>query len=336
MLKKIIESTEFVTFTIIVLLSLIIGSVNPAFYSWGMLFDILRASVVFSIMAFGLLPVIISGGVDISFVAISAMTSYATHMYLLSIGYDGGILLYFVIACTLGVLAGLINGLLVTRFNLLVFNVSLAMYTMWYGFVRFFIGSQRNHHLPAGSADFSSRFLVVVENPFVGVTGLHVTVLFVLGIGIAIALLLKYTTLGRGIYAMGGSRDVAIRSGFNINNLTIFVLMLMGGIAAFAGVTFNLLSRYFDPTIFLGQELDVIAGIILGGASLSGGRGSVIGSFMGVIVIQLIHRALILTGIPVEWQDLVVGILLVFFISFPFLRDQFKKLSKRNKLQQSF
>lgn len=336
MLKKIIESTEFVTFTIIVLLSLIIGSVNPAFYSWGMLFDILRASVVFSIMAFGLLPVIISGGVDISFVAISAMTSYATHMYLLSIGYDGGILLYFVIACTLGVLAGLINGLLVTRFNLLVFNVSLAMYTMWYGFVRFFIGSQRNHHLPAGSADFSSRFLVVVENPFVGVTGLHVTVLFVLGIGIAIALLLKYTTLGRGIYAMGGSRDVAIRSGFNINNLTIFVLMLMGGIAAFAGVTFNLLSRYFDPTIFLGQELDVIAGIILGGASLSGGRGSIIGSFMGVIVIQLIHRALILTGIPVEWQDLVVGILLVFFISFPFLRDQFKKLSKRNKLQQSF
>ncbi len=335
MLKKIIESTEFVTFTIIVLLSLIIGSVNPAFYSWGMLFDILRASVVFSIMAFGLLPVIISGGVDISFVAISAMTSYATHMYLLSIGYDGGILLYFVIACTLGVLAGLINGLLVTRFNLLVFNVSLAMYTMWYGFVRFFIGSQRNHHLPAGSADFSSRFLVVVENPFVGVTGLHVTVLFVLGIGIAIALLLKYTTLGRGIYAMGGSRDVAIRSGFNINNLTIFVLMLMGGIAAFAGVTFNLLSRYFDPTIFLGQELDVIAGIILGGASLSGGRGSVIGSFMGVIVIQLIHRALILTGIPVEWQDLVVGILLVFFISFPFIRDQFKKISKRNKLLQS-
>ena len=335
MLKKILESTEFVTFTIIVLLSLIIGSVNSAFYSWGMLFDILRASVVFSIMAFGLLPVIISGGVDISFVAISAMTAYATHMYLLRIGYEGGILLYFVIACSLGVLAGLINGLLVTRFNLLVFNVSLAMYTMWYGFVRFFIGSQRNHYLPAGSADFSSRFLVVVENPFVGVTGLHIAVLFVLGIGIGIALLLKYTTLGRGIYAMGGSRDVAIRCGFNTNHLTIFVLMLMGGIAAFAGVTFNLLSRFFDPTIFLGQELDVIAGIILGGASLSGGSGSVIGSFMGIIVIQLIHRALILTGIPVEWQDLVVGILLVFFISFPFIRDQFKRFSKRKKLQQS-
>jgi simple sugar transport system permease protein len=335
MLKKLLESTEFVTFTIIVLLALIIGSVNPAFYSWGMLFDILRASVVFSIMAFGLLPVIISGGVDISFVAISAMTSYATHMFLLSIGYEGGIFLYFVIACFLGMLAGLINGLLVTRFNLLVFNVSLAMYTMWYGFVRFFIGSQRNHYLPAGSADFSSRFLVVVENPFVGVTGLHITVLYVLGIGIAITLLLKYTTLGRGIYAMGGSRDVAIRCGFNINNLTIFVLMLMGGIAAFAGVTFNLLSRFFDPTIFLGQELDVIAGIILGGASLSGGRGSVIGSFMGVIVIQLIHRALILTGIPVEWQDLVVGMLLVFFISFPFIRDLFKRFSKRRRLEQS-
>jgi simple sugar transport system permease protein len=334
MLKRIFATTEFVTFTIIVVLSIIIGSINPAFYSWGMLFDILRASIVFSIMAFGLLPVIISGGVDISFVAIAAMSSYATHMFLLSIGYEGGILLYYVIACSIGVLAGLINGFLVTKFDLLIFNVSLAMFTMWYGFVRFFIGSERNHNLPAGVANFYSRFIVTVDNQFTGVTGLHVSVLFVLGIGVAVALLLRYTTLGRGIYAMGGSRDVAIRSGFNIRNITFFVLMLMGGIASFAGVTFNLLSRFFDPTIFLGQELDVIAAIILGGASLSGGRGSVIGSFMGVIVIQMIHRALILTGIPVEWQDLMVGILLVFFISFPFIRDSFKKLTLKRSFQQ--
>ncbi|MFO7557843.1 MAG: hypothetical protein R6X10_03350, partial [Desulfobacterales bacterium] len=134
---------------------------------------------------------------------------------LISIGYEGGILLYFIIACSIGVLAGLINGFIVTRFDLLVFDVSLAMFTMWYGFVRFFIGSERNHNLPAGVKDFYSRFMVTVENPFSGVSGLHVSVLYVLGIGIAITLLLKYTTLGRGIFAMGGSRDVAIRSGFN-------------------------------------------------------------------------------------------------------------------------
>ena len=102
MLRKIFETTEFITFAIILILSIIIGSINPAFYSWGMLFDILRASIVFSIMAFGLLPVIIAGGVDISFVAIAALSSYATHMFLLHIGYQGGILLYYLIACAIG------------------------------------------------------------------------------------------------------------------------------------------------------------------------------------------------------------------------------------------
>ena len=223
--------------------------------------------------------------------------------------------------------------MIVTRFNLLIFDVSLAMFTMWYGFIRFFIGSKRSFTFPPGSADFYSRFIVTVQNPFVGVSGLHVSVVYVLIIGIVVALMLKYTTLGRGIYAMGGNREVAIRSGFNIKKITLFILMFMGGIAAFAGITYSLLGRLFDPAVFMGQELDVIAAIILGGASLSGGKGSVIGTFMGVIVIQLIHRALILTGIPVEWQDLVVGVLLVFFISFPYIRNLFGKLKLRKSLQ---
>lgn len=335
MLRKTVETTEFVTFAIIILLSVVIGSINPAFYSWAMLFDILRAAIVTSIMAFGLLPVIIAGGVDISFVAIAALSSYATHMFLLNAGYQGGIWLYFLIACPIGIAAGLLNGILVTRFNLLVFDVSLAMFTMWYGFIRFFIGSQRSFTIPAGSADFYSKFMITVQNPFVGVSGLHVSVFFVLVIGLAVAILLKYTTLGRGIYALGGSREVAIRSGFNVKMITIAVLMMMGGLAAFAGITYSLLGRHFDPTVFMGQELDVIAAIILGGASLSGGRGSVVGTFMGVIVIQLIHRALILTGIPVEWQDLMVGILLVFFISFPYIRDALKKLALKSRRTQS-
>jgi simple sugar transport system permease protein len=335
MLRRFVETTEFVTFAIIVLLSVIIGSINPSFYSWGMLFDILRAAIVTSIMAFGLLPVIIAGGVDISFVAIAAMSSYVTHMFMLNVGYQGGIFPYYLIACSIGIAAGLFNGFLVTRFNLLIFDVSLAMFTMWYGFTRFFIGSQRSFTLPAGSANFYSNFIITVQNPFVGVSGLHISVLFVLIVGIMIALLLKYTTLGRGIYALGGNRDVAIRSGFNVKMITITVLMMMGGLASFAGITYSLLGRHFDPAVFMGQELDVIAAIILGGASLSGGRGSVVGTFMGVIVIQLIHRALILTGIPVEWQDLMVGILLVFFISFPYIRDALKKLAMKTSRTQS-
>jgi len=332
MYKKFFKSNEFITFLVIVFLSLVIGSVNPAFFSLATVFDILRSSIVFSIMAFGVLLVIVSGDVDISFVAMAALAAYATHTFLMGRGYEGGILLYYLIACPIGMAAGLLNGLLVTRFQLPVFNVSLATYTMWYGFIRFFIGSKRSFTLPDGAAYFYNQFLVKVKDPFVGDAGLHASVISVLVIGILTHLLLRYTTLGRGIYAMGGNREVAIRSGFNVKSITLVIMMIMGGYAAFSGITFSFLSRMFDPTMFLPLNLDIIAAVILGGASITGGRGSVLGTFMGVVLIQLIHRSMILTGIPTEWQELMVGVLLVLFISVPFIRDVInKKAAERTK-----
>lgn len=325
MLKRIIKSNEFITFSVIVALSLIIGSINHNFFSWATVFDVLRSSIVFSIMAFGLLPVIISGGVDISFVAICALSAYATQMFLLKQGYQGGIWLYYIISCAIGMAAGLLNGFLVTKFKLPIFNVSLATFTMWYGFIRFFIGSTRSFTLPAGAADFYNKFIITVQDPFVGESGLHISIIFVVIIGILIHIMLKYTTLGRGIYAIGGNREVAIRSGFNVNLIIMIILMIMGGTSAFAGITYSFLSRHFDPTLFITQDMDVIAAVIIGGASINGGNGSVFGTFMGVILIQLIHRSMILTGIPTEWQDFMIGILLIFFICIPFIRDFIKK-----------
>jgi len=95
----------------------------------------------------------------------------------------------------------------------------------------------------------------------------------------------------------------------------------MGILSAIAGVTQAFLSRYFNPVIFISQPLDVLAAIILGGAAITGGRGTVIGTALGVLLIQLINRTLILTGIPVEWQRLVVGTILILFTSLPAIRD---------------
>jgi simple sugar transport system permease protein len=320
--NKIVKSNEFVIFLIFVCLSLVVGLINPAFFSISTVFDILRASIVYFIMAFGLLPIMIAGGIDISFVAIAAVTSYSTHMFLISRGYEGGIWLYYVIACAMGLLAGLLNGFLVTRFNLPVFDVSLATFTMWYGFTLFFVGATANFDLPEGTVGYYARFIVTAQDPYVGATGLHVSILYVLASGLFIWWLLKYTTIGRGIYAIGGNREVAIRSGFNVTGIMLIIFGLMGILSAVAGVTQAFLSRSFNPVIFIAQPLDVLAAVILGGAAITGGRGSVIGTVLGVLVIQLINRTLILTGIPVEWQRLVVGIILVLFISIPALRER--------------
>lgn len=336
MVKKFVKSSEFITLMIIVLLSLIIGIINPAFFSLATIFEVLRASIVISIMAFGVLLVIIAGGVDISFVAISALASYATHMYLLGRGYQGGILLYYVIACMIGFAAGLFNGLIISSFKLPIFNVSLATMTLWYGFIRFFIGSTKSFKLPRGAVGYYAEFLVKVKDPFVGDAGLHASVIYVLVIGLLIGFILKFTTFGRGIYALGGNRDVAIRSGFNVKQIIIIIFIISGILAAFAGVTQSLLSRHFEPTLFMTQNLDVIAAVILGGASINGGKGSVIGTFMGVILIQLINRAMILTGITVEWQQFVVGIVLMLFISIPAIQKVFKVQAKsHSEMQQN-
>ena len=227
MLNKIIRTNEFMVFVIFVSLSLVVGLINPAFFSISTVFDILRASIVYFIMAFGLLPIIIYGGIDISFVAIAAVTSYTTHMLLLKLGYQGGILLYYIIACGMGLLAGLLNGFLVNRFKLPVFDVSLATFTMWYGFTLFFIGATANFDLPEGSVGYYAKFVITAQDPFVGETGLHVAVIYVVLIGLFLWWALKYTTIGRGVYAIGGDREVAVRSGFNVTLITLIIFGFM-------------------------------------------------------------------------------------------------------------
>lgn len=320
MLNKLLRTNEFAIFLILVLLSVVVGAINPAFFSISTLFDTLRASIVYFIMAFGVLPIIIAGGVDISFVAIAAMTAYTTHAILLKLGYQGGVWLYFLIAGVLGVLAGLLNGFLVTRFKLIIFDVSLAAYTMWYGFTLFFVGATANFDLPEGAVGYYADFLVTARDPIVGQTGLHTSILYVILIGAFVWWLLNYTTLGRGVFAIGGNKEVAIRSGFNVKRILLTIFGLMGLTSAIAGVTQAFLSRNFNPVIFINQPLDVLASIIIGGAAITGGRGTIPGTILGVLLIQVINRALILTGIPVEWQRWVVGVILILFTSIPALR----------------
>ncbi|HEY5671440.1 MAG TPA: ABC transporter permease [Anaerolineales bacterium] len=336
MLNKFIKSSEFIIFLILVALSLVVGLINPAFFSISTVFDILRSSIVFFIMAFGLLPIVIAGGIDISFVAIAAVTSYSTHMFLLNRGYQGGILLYYIIACTMGLLAGLLNGFLVTRFKLPVFDVSLAAFTMWYGFTLFFVGATANFDLPSGTVGYYGKFIITAQDPLVGATGLHESFIYVVVIGLLIWWFLNYTTIGRGVFAIGGNREVAVRSGFNITRIMLITFAIMGVLSAIAGVTQAFLSRYFNPVIFITQPLDVLAAVILGGAAITGGRGTVFGTALGVLLIQLINRTLILTGIPVEWQRLVVGIILILFTSLPALRERrAKRIGHTTELTQA-
>jgi len=321
-MKKLLNSHEFVVFLILMIISIVIGFRNPLFFSASTLFDIVRGSIVYCIMGLGVLMVLISGNVDISFVAIAAMTSYSTHMLLLGLGYTGGIGLYLVVSIVFGLLAGLLMAFIVNQFDLPIFYVSLGYQTLWYGFNLFFIGRAMNFNLPEGLVGYYSRFLIKVKDPVAGETGLHVSVVYLLIIAIFVWWLLKYTTFGRGLYAMGGNREVAIRAGFNVKRITYLMLALSGALAAVAGVIQGAYSRSFNPVLFMGQDLDVIAAVVIGGAAITGGRGSVVGTILGVLLIQVLNRGLIFLGVSAEWQKMVVGLVLIIFISIPAIAEQ--------------
>lgn len=313
---------EVILALVILTISIAIGLVNPAFLSVATIFEILRGSIPLSLMGLGILPVLLLGEVDISFVGIAAMTSLVSHAILTKIGYASGLWGYAVIALPLGAIVALLVGFISSFFRLPIFAVSLGFWLMLYGFNLFFISPEMRFDLPQGLVGFYSNFLVKVRDPVVGETGLHIGVLYVLTAAIIMWFLLRYTVIGRGFYILGGNRDVALRTGYSSVKLACVAMAINGTLAALAGIFHCAYRRFFDPILFRGSELQVIAAAVIGGVSITGGKGSVVGVLLGVLFVQVITRGLIYLGIEPTWQQFVIGCLLItfFFITSPRLR----------------
>jgi simple sugar transport system permease protein len=136
----------------------------------------------------------------------------------------------------------------------------------------------------------------------------------------AVGIFLKYTMAGRGVFAIGGSREAAERSGLNTRLIEYGIYCLAGMLAAVAGVTHAALYRNANPAALMGAELEVIAAVVLGGASITGGRGTVTGALLGLSLVTILKSSLVLVGIPSEWQKVAIGSALLVGVTFPAIR----------------
>lgn len=159
-------------------------------------------------------------------------------------------------------------------------------------------------------ASASTANIVSVDTD-TGVALLHSMIIPAIVLAIVIALILSKTMFGRSIYAIGGDTESAHRAGINVKRTQICVYVIAGTLAATAGMVYMILGRSANPQELVGHELDIIAAVVLGGASIFGGRGSVRGTILGVLLVQLINNSLILIGVPSAWQRAAVGLLLV-------------------------
>jgi simple sugar transport system permease protein len=304
-------NNEGILALVLVLLVGTISILNPVFFSLSTLFSTLRGSIVPLIFALGVLIVIILGGIDVSFAAIAIFSSYTAVKFLNEGAVDPGLLGITVIAILFGLVLGLFNGVVISLFKLPTLIVTLGTQTLFKGILLAYIGSKYIANPPA-SLDVVAKTNIVT---IVGEDGrgafLHVLVIPVIVLAIGVAWMLKRTMFGRAIYAIGGDSEAARRAGFPVVRIQIFVYAMVGALAAVAGVLHVTLGRNANPQDLVGNELDVIAAVVLGGASVFGGRGSVLGTTLGVLLIQVINNSLILAGVPTAWQRAAVGILLI-------------------------
>lgn len=308
------RNNEGVLALTILVLVLVMSLVNGDFFTVSTLFSILRNSLVEMVFALGVLIVIISGGIDVSFPVIGIFAGYTVVVLAQNGEFDPGVVGALLIAVVVGSLLGLVNGGLIARFRLPTLIVTLGTQGIFRGVLLAYVGSKYIAELPESLAALSTADLFTHQQGST-TSRLHVFIVPVVLLCLAVHWLLRRTMFGRGVYALGGDSESARRAGFPVVRLQVMIYVLVGLLAGIAGIMHVILSRNANPYELAGTELDTIAAVVLGGASILGGRGSVLGAVLGVLLIAVIKNSLILMGVPGTWQRIAVGLLLVAGVS---------------------
>lgn len=309
-MKRLLKRNELYVALTIVLLCMFIGSKSPMFFTVANLVDLLKNSIVPGIMAFALMLGIIAGGIDVSFPATAVVSMYLTNKLMQSIKFDGWVGWPILMAAAIGLTLGLINGFLITKFELPAFIVTLGTSNIFSGLLISIVGAKPVNRLVKPMENFGKGELLRVQSGEV-ISILPYTFVFLVVIIVVVYILLRYTMLGRGIYAIGGDKVSAERAGFNVKGITIFVYAFIGFAAGIAGICHTIQARMCIPTDLMGSEMMIIAAVVLGGTKISGGSGSVLGTMLGLALITITRNSLILVGIPSTGQRFVLGLIIV-------------------------
>lgn len=272
---------------------------DKGFLSGSNLMNIARQTAMTSIMAIGMTFVLSTGEIDLSFGSVVALSAIITAKVLNS---TGSILLAIVCGLAIGALIGLINGLLVAKMNIPSFLVTLGMNGIVLGLARWVSNLQS---IPINNDVFTFIFGSGDIGPL--------PILFVWTISLTIVghLLLKKTPYGRRVLATGGNKISAMYSGIKVPNIKISVMLLNSVMAALAGILYS--GRLHGARYTLGENdvMIVIAAVIIGGTSMNGGKGSVIGSLLGALIMGILNNGLILMGFSVDQQMIFRGLIII-------------------------
>ncbi|MEN3187717.1 MAG: ABC transporter permease [Atribacterota bacterium] len=289
---------------VLVVLFVVAGIISPIFYRSANIFNVLQQASALGIVSIGQTLVILVGGIDLSIGSI--MATSCVFAAALMRGQNHLVLPVTAFCLGIGVLAGLINGLIVTRRNAPPFIVTLGTALIFQG-IRFVY----TKGAPFGSIPSIVRFLGKG-----GIGFLPASVIIFLLLSGCFALILRKTAYGRKIYAIGVNRRASQLSGVNVANVVLSTYVLSGLFAAFGGLILAGYLGFGDNWAGRGYELDAIAAVVVGGTSLAGGKGGIGGTVVGVLIMTIVFNMVLLAGLPYQFQQIVKGLIIAISVAF--------------------
>lgn len=302
LMKKITGSREALLAIILILLFAAITIKSPSFLTPKSLMDMVKNNAVTMVMALGMLCVMLIGGIDISIMSTLALSGMAIGM-LLKYEHISNTFLAFVIAILIGIGCGLLVGLVISRAD-----VPPIIATMGFMYVFRAMG-----YLISNGGEWAGAAALGNFKNFATtkILGINAVIWVIIACYVIFFIFMKWTRTGRKIYAVGSNPSAAEVSGINVKNIKLMVYMIMGFLAGLGGALQVSIYASAMPDMQQGGEMDVIAACVIGGVSMSGGRGTVIGALLGSLILATIAKALPLVGFDALCQNTIKGIMIL-------------------------
>ena len=284
--------------------------------------------MIVGIAALGMTMIMIAGGIDLSAGSTVALVTVCTAMFVKKVDPSLAdslremklvLPLALVLGIAVGGLCGAINGALIAGLKVVPFIVTLGTYTVYRGLATWMASSTQVYVAGNVKPRWFNQIMKIEPEPHWLLVAPGVWVF--LGLSVLAAIVLRYSLLGRYIYAIGSNEATARLCGINVPVIKVIVYTIGGLATGLAGILqFASLGAMGDPTTAGGLELQVIAAVVIGGGSLSGGEGTVMGTLIGCLIIQVLKNGCVHAGIPNPSQDIIIGIIIVAAVTLDRLR----------------
>lgn len=333
-LKRMTRRTEFYMFLVLIVLCVVVQVKSggrliafPGIFTRQST-TVLRSMVVDGMFGMCCLVVMISGGFDLSFPAIAALSYSLSSTICLNNGWcQTNPLAGLLMAIVFGWILGMLNGWIISNFKLNTMIVTLGTQTFFNGVSLGLLQMREiTSTLPEGFKAFGKAFLLESADPVTGIRfTLSAMILFLIALCAVVSFILNKTMFGRALYAIGGNEVSAERAGYNVKRTKFLLYSAVGATAGFIGMIRTCMEGQSIPMAMIGREMNIIPAVILGGASIYGGEGTVFGTVVAVGIISLVSNSMLILGIDPYWQQFFNGLVILVGITVSALQAKRQK-----------